>query len=56
MLKKWMPLVENDKPSPDLLHATTFFNHAVADTVINAAAAAYTVSIQHYERMYIMCW
>uniref|UniRef100_A0A0N5A900 Huntingtin-interacting protein 1 n=1 Tax=Syphacia muris TaxID=451379 RepID=A0A0N5A900_9BILA len=55
MMKKWIPLVESDKPTPDLLHAVTFFNHIVADTVINTAAAAYTVSIQHYEPVHEQC-
>lgn len=45
-------LLAKDDATPELIRATTFFSHTVADIIVNAAAAAYTVSIQHFERLF----
>ena len=52
LLKKLIPLVHTE-PTPELTHALTSLGHAVADTIISSAAAAYTVSIQHFERWFL---
>lgn len=53
-LKKLITLVR-DEPTPELIHALTLLSHNVADTVVNSAAAAYTMSIQHFEPIHEQC-
>lgn len=44
-----------DAPSAELVYLMTLFGHNVSQAIINCAAAAYTVSIQHYEPVYEKC-
>lgn len=42
--------IVRDEPSAELVHELTVLGHELADVIMCSAAAAYTVSIQHFER------
>ncbi|VDK24472.1 unnamed protein product [Anisakis simplex] len=42
-----------DEPDARLVHEMVVFGHELADLIVCSASAAYTVSIQHYERLFL---
>ncbi|KHN86805.1 hypothetical protein Tcan_07816 [Toxocara canis] len=43
--------IVGDEPSTVLVHELTILGHELADLIVCSAAAAYTVSIQHFEQL-----
>uniref|UniRef100_A0A9J2P354 I/LWEQ domain-containing protein n=1 Tax=Ascaris lumbricoides TaxID=6252 RepID=A0A9J2P354_ASCLU len=47
--------IVRDEPSAELVHELTVLGHELADVIMCSAAAAYTVSIQHFEPVQEQC-
>uniref|UniRef100_F1KRZ3 Huntington interacting protein related 1 n=1 Tax=Ascaris suum TaxID=6253 RepID=F1KRZ3_ASCSU len=47
--------IMRDEPSAELVHELTVLGHELADVIMCSAAAAYTVSIQHFEPVQEQC-
>uniref|UniRef100_A0A915BKG8 Huntington interacting protein related 1 n=1 Tax=Parascaris univalens TaxID=6257 RepID=A0A915BKG8_PARUN len=47
--------IMQDEPSAELVHELTVLGHELADVIMCSAAAAYTVSIQHFEPVQEQC-